>query len=190
MDKKTFDQIIAELRASKKHNTSDYNERYPERSIAQKEAIKRLFADEDYKNRRLSALKEKQQTSEWKEAVAKSNKLKAQDPIICQKIKDNHPSKHNAEWHAKMKEILSTPNPKRNAAMKEAWKERDSEWRKQMVNTLTKSTRKPIQTPEGQFESRTAAGNYYKSLGLANAHKMIDKWIKEKPDDYYYIKKD
>lgn len=48
---------------------------------------------------------------------------------------------------------------------------------------------KAICTPYGNFESRKLAVEYLSSTGLINAGKKLDKWLKTKPTEYYYLDK-
>ncbi|CAB4166138.1 hypothetical protein UFOVP849_17 [uncultured Caudovirales phage] len=50
-----------------------------------------------------------------------------------------------------------------------------------------RSRSKPIQTPWGRFESRKAAVEHAAGLGIANASKKMDKWLRLQPTEYYYI---
>jgi hypothetical protein len=46
---------------------------------------------------------------------------------------------------------------------------------------------KPIQTPYGQFESRKAAAEHMTSIGIGNAGKKLDKFLKTDSTNYFYI---
>jgi hypothetical protein len=48
---------------------------------------------------------------------------------------------------------------------------------------------KPIQTPHGEFPSRKAAVEHMLEIGIVNAGRKLDKWLKTRPTEYYYIDK-
>lgn len=46
---------------------------------------------------------------------------------------------------------------------------------------------KPFKTPSGVFHSKKAAIDWATENGVGNAIGKFDKWIKEKPNEFYYI---
>jgi len=46
---------------------------------------------------------------------------------------------------------------------------------------------KPIQTPYGEFPSRKAAAEHMASIGIGNAGKKLDKYLKIDKENYFYI---
>lgn len=49
---------------------------------------------------------------------------------------------------------------------------------------------RPIVTPLGIFPSRKHAAEAYLASGKANAMKWIERWLKELPEQFYYISKE
>jgi hypothetical protein len=46
---------------------------------------------------------------------------------------------------------------------------------------------KPIQTPQGRFDSKRAAADAMTQAGIANASNKLKVWLKSDPTNYYYL---
>jgi hypothetical protein len=55
------------------------------------------------------------------------------------------------------------------------------------VAAKNKERSKPIQTPYGEFPSHRAAAEHMISIGIPNASRKLDKFLKTDPTNYFYF---
>jgi hypothetical protein len=197
MDKKSFDQIIAELRASKKHNTSDRRVRNPEWY----EANNRRFKDPKYTERLSESItqfykdnpdfqKEKVNSNQWKKAHQKGvdNYINSPDYVNPRGMLGKTRSEETClksslalkgqnkplEGNRKISEQRLGKSPKQESIDK-------------MRNALTGRTsdrRRQVQTPAGTFNSLFEAAEYYEvsTSSIKNFIKgqNVKDWFKPK----------
>lgn len=112
---------------------------------------------------------------------------------------------HKESVSKKIKETYSTPEMKALQASKakphkEETKEhlrqinigkdrKGEDWVESMASKQkgNQYRNKPFMTPSGAFASKKLAADWATENGVGNAKGKFDKWIKEKPNEFYYI---
>lgn len=92
--------------------------------------------------------------------------------------------KHDNAMSKLSKDLTWLENQKKAGANRS----KDPKWQENHKKAIN-ATKKMIQTPYGIFESRVDAVRYMSDLGIINASRKVDAWLKSKPDEYYYLDK-
>jgi hypothetical protein len=68
-------------------------------------------------------------------------------------------------------------------------KRRGQDWVAKMAATKLGNGygNKPFHTPSGIFPSKRLAADWATAQGLCNANGKFDRWLKKRPDEFYYI---
>jgi len=145
------------------------------------EAIAQLKQDPEWRKNHAEAIAQRTQDPEWRKKNAESNRRKAQDPkwqknhaeAIAQRTQDPEWRKKNAESNRRQAQ-----DPKWQAAHKAG---------------IRLHHRRSIVTPEGQFDSRAEAVDYYLDNKILptrktreSVRKFLDTQTKKEGSGFYY----
>ena len=138
------------------------------------------------------------QDPEWQKKNAESNRRQAQDPewrkntaeAIAQRTQDPEWRKKNAESNRRK---AQDPKWQKNNAQANKLKAQDPEWRAALKAGIRLHHRRSIVTPEGQFDSRAEAVDYYLDNKILptrktreSVRKFLDTQTKKEGSGFYY----
>jgi len=86
-------------------------------------------------------------------------------------------------------QAIDNARPEKKAQISKSLKENYKKTPEHLAKVAAKNRErsKPIQTPYGEFPSRRAAAEHMISIGIPNASRKLDKFLKTDPTNYFYF---
>ena len=162
-------------------------------------AMKVRSEDPKWLKKTAEAGKRRAQDPEWQKKNAESNRRKAQDPkwqknhaeAIAQRTQDPEWRKKNAESNRRK---AQDPKWQKNNAQANKLKAQDPEYRAALKAKIRLHQGRAIVTPEGQFDSRAEAVDYYwdnKILPTRKTRRSLVRYfenqLKKEGSGFYYV---
>ena len=146
------------------------------------ESNRRIAQDPKWRKSQAEGSAKRSQDPEWRKKNAESNRRIAQDP----------------EWRKKNAEAIAqrTQDPKwqKNTAESNRRQAQDPEWRAALKAAIRLHQGRAIVTPEGQFDSRAEAVDYYwdnKILPTRKTRRSLVRYfenqLKKEGSGFYYV---